>query len=42
MVVMAVRGFMMNTRDKPVRPNNLKNWRAFVTKYSQLLPSMTG
>ena len=42
MVVMAVRGFMMNTRDNPVRPNNLKNWRPFVTKYSQLLPSMTG
>lgn len=41
MVVMAARGFMMNTRENPVRPNNLKNWRPFVTKYSQLLPSMT-
>jgi len=42
MVVMAVRGFMMNTRNNPVRPNNLKNWHPFVRKYSQLLPSMTG
>lgn len=42
LVVMAARGFMQNTRDTPVRPANLKNWKSFVTRYGALIPSMNG
>ncbi len=42
LVVMAARGFMQNTRDTPVRPQNLKNWKNFVTRYGALIPSMNG
>ena len=40
MVVMAARGFLTNTRETPIKPTNLKNWRAFVQRYSALIPSM--
>jgi len=42
LVVMAARGFMQNTRETPVRPQHLKNWKAFVARYSALIPSMQG
>jgi hypothetical protein len=40
MVVMAARGFMANTRDTPVRPTNVKNWKTFVQRYAALIPAI--
>jgi hypothetical protein len=40
MVVMGARAFMQNTRENPVRPTSLKNWKAFVQRYASLIPSM--
>lgn len=40
MVVMGARAFMQNTRETPIRPVNLKNWKPFVQRYAALIPSM--
>lgn len=40
LVVMAARGFMQNTRENPVKPTQLKNWKTFVQRYAALIPSM--
>lgn len=40
MVVMGVRAFMQNTRETPIRPLNLKNWKPFAQRYAALIPSM--
>lgn len=42
MVVMAARSFMFSTRNNPVRPSHIKNWKEFVTKYHHLLPGVNG
>lgn len=40
LVVMGARAFMQNTRDKPVRLANVRNWKPFVQRYAALVPSM--
>lgn len=40
LVVMGARAFMQNTRDKPVRLANVRNWKPFVQRYAALIPSM--
>jgi hypothetical protein len=40
MVVMGARAFMQNTRETPIRPTNLKNWKPFVQRYAALIPSI--
>jgi hypothetical protein len=42
MVVMAARSFMLSTRNNPVRPSYIKNWKEFVNKYNHLLPGVNG